>query len=545
MDIELQIEQLTKPHTLPSGRVVEVYIDRVMDRLLKRTSNHVRSNNMDDESPLYDLVEYTENDPRTTYRFLPSDRDKLHSELGLNDFISLDHFLSSMDITNLITDYINSNIGNQYSNGQLLLQNPLKTYSTLKKTLIDKKLGAARPKQWIKLISNLQGITEDEKCWSDVMLWLERQESPRKISSEELIQHIQFEFVQPKLFRLASNDPSKAIMDRVDQAVPLPILGKLGLKSATASTAFKHPSFGYRVLDIKFHDLFGQQQTWLAVDDQWNVLTDARSRNAKHLKSFMDLIADKTAYRFPKRSVLSDTTRWGTYTLPGLAQRQEWLFVLEDFPASFIDNAHYDARNVLFHLRTSERFDTQGRRFFLIEELQSDWLQKRNLNQHHYIAAKGHTAAIPWANRWYELGINTALFLAAQQGYTDIAIASGQQQQNLYGRYFEDQGIRFYDKTLLKTLDAIAKHWQCEQTEYAFSVGWDDYSIVRSAAGYSVIDRNGEVLASGYVDLKDAESVRSRLGHKKYEINSGIKLSHELIEHLNSKGIPLFGKLSM
>lgn len=63
------------------------------------------------------------------------------------------------------------------------------------------------------------------------------------------------------------------------------------------------------------------------------------------------------------------------YTLPGGENYQVLLLTLPDSTAGF-QSSHFDEHNIVAHVRTKDRTDTDGKRVLFIEEFQSDWAQK-------------------------------------------------------------------------------------------------------------------------------------------------------------------------
>lgn len=73
----------------------------------------------------------------------------------------------------------------------------------------------------------------------------------------------------------------------------------------------------------------------------------------------------------------SGKSRWGSYVVPGGENYREYLITLPNVPGEFTYSTHWDSKkNIVAHVRATERVDAEGKRTLFIEEMQSDWHQK-------------------------------------------------------------------------------------------------------------------------------------------------------------------------
>jgi hypothetical protein len=98
----------------------------------------------------------------------------------------------------------------------------------------------------------------------------------------------------------------------------------------------------------------------------------------------------------------SGKTKWSSHTIPGGKNYREILIQLpENHGDKFTYRTHFNESNILAHVRTTDRTDTQGRKVLYLEEVQSDWNQQgrergykdQNLVQRNFsdwLKEKGH-----------------------------------------------------------------------------------------------------------------------------------------------------------
>ena len=186
-------------------------------------------------------------------------------------------------------------------------------------------------------------------------------------------------------------------------------------------------------------------------------------------------------------------------------------------------SSHWDAPNVLAHIRLNDRTDADGKRVLFVEELQSDWAQqgrKSGINRPptamqraemdaiqakigdgtatiedrgRYTELAGRSDGVPAApfidstDKWLTLALKRIMVMAAQEGYDRVAFVNGEQSADRY--------------SLSKSVDSI--NWQDLSSELR-TVQID---MQGSAYGGDIglkVNKSGvvEMVTSGPTDLK-------------------------------------------
>jgi hypothetical protein len=74
---------------------------------------------------------------------------------------------------------------------------------------------------------------------------------------------------------------------------------------------------------------------------------------------------------------ITGPTKWHKYVVPGGENYREVLLTLPNLGSEdFQYRTHFDEKNILAHVRLTDRVDAQGRKTLFIEEMQSDWHQQ-------------------------------------------------------------------------------------------------------------------------------------------------------------------------
>lgn len=92
--------------------------------------------------------------------------------------------------------------------------------------------------------------------------------------------------------------------------------------------------------------------------------------------------------------------------------------------ADVYKSAHWDEKNVLAHVRMSDRI-VDGQKILHIEEIQSDWQQDKRKKP-------DSTPSAPWKKTWPIKTFQRMVRYAAENGYDSIAWTEGQEQANRY-----------------------------------------------------------------------------------------------------------------
>ena len=155
---------------------------------------------------------------------------------------------------------------------------------------------------------------------------------------------------------------------------------------------------GYRIERVEHTALWGQEGHWQAITFDGTVL-----QNPVTQRTIFDSV-DKAIERaqgharvvMPK---LLASERWADWSWTGGEQYREWLITLPCYPDSYI-SGHFDARNVLVHVRCDLREGADGERVLMLHEVQSDWAQQARRAIRDFGEDQSEIAVPPFLNEW-------------------------------------------------------------------------------------------------------------------------------------------------
>jgi len=216
---------------------------------------------------------------------------------------------------------------------------------------------------------------------------------------------------------------------------------------------------------------------------------------------------------------------------------REWLISLPDYQHSHFCS-HYTERNILLHIRTKTRFDTQGRKLLYIEEIQSDWHQPgvKNTNTHSRVCVP----RAPFRQEWVSLGLKLMLLHTVKEGFDGLSWADGSIQK---ARYKADIPSirRIYDKTISECLLQLARNWKgrITNTELETKVPW--FQIKRLKRDRRVENRHESIKHPDY-DSLDLFSILEQYSQTTKLEGPLFILPAGMAEYIGTKGLPLFGE---
>jgi len=361
-------------------------------------------------------------------------------------------------------------------------------YSQVKKVVEEKGPAVASAEQWAATIRQVPGVKAEEVEWLGIPDYLA--ERSGRISKKDLIAHLEENAV------------------RVYDAVHEDRAGDLTWeKSGSEFTAPEAPGWRISVVPAEAH-------------------TDpmARYRVIGPRGAFPGLGLYGTleaAQGFIAREVFGTiSTQYADYTLPGGSNYREILMTLPVQTRTRVDIArgfgtkqvpdetetyrspHFYEPNILAHMRTTDRVDSEGKQALFAEEIQSDWHQRGRkvgygapfvlknykglvisskrfnsvLEAHGYIETRqlekifgniqveraqnveGRVPDAPFKTSWPELSFKRLLRWAADHGYERLAWTPGEVQIERYPGLTEGQKKgqkEFYDVILPR----IAEKW--------------------------------------------------------------------------------------
>lgn len=133
-----------------------------------------------------------------------------------------------------------------------------------------------------------------------------------------------------------------------------------------------------------------------------------------------------------------DTSFYGDYVLPGGTNYRELVLTLPS-PVQFTSK-HWDAPNVLSHIRFNERRDTEDKRVLFIEEIQSDWAAQGRKERFTLVP---RAPFVERTSAWVGLSIKRMLRYAAEHNFERLAFISGEQVVQRFNLKRDVQSIHY------------------------------------------------------------------------------------------------------
>jgi hypothetical protein len=233
--------------------------------------------------------------------------------------------------------------------------------------------------------------------------------------------------------------PRKLQLLPVNKSGALPVSFRLDKTTRKALPFITHhnPAFDFNIASLKAKDLLGHNELWAVLNSNgkyWKskLLRIKRKPFFLTQKEALDWCHRVSAFLIPNtHKVLEPHVKWEDVRLAGGESYTEWLITQPHHllnSGSFKPNAHFAAKNLLMHLRTSI-YPSSGKRILLIEELQSDYFQNKRRME------KAKDAALidnPFESSWVDLGLRVAVLIACRQGLDGVAISNGEMQDAVY-----------------------------------------------------------------------------------------------------------------
>lgn len=265
-------------------------------------------------------------------------------------------------------------------------------------------------KSWLQALKGLgsKGVKAEEIKWSGLEEWLQLQEG--KITKEQVADY------------LANNGV------KVEEVM-------LGQDREAMYQEAKAKAKAAGIPEDVFSELWGARSNWRAeIEGEQFPYADSESYTAEEGRVLEGLIE-------PIAEARNETTKFGTYQLPGGENYRELLLTLpatdrlpemqaqldalnermadinlpqaefnkladqkdalrermQQQNSEVFRSSHFDQPNILAHVRFNERTDAEGKKVLFIEEFQSDWAQKGKREGFAEPAQIEHVESYPWS----------------------------------------------------------------------------------------------------------------------------------------------------
>lgn len=407
--------------------------------------------------------------------------------------------------------------------------------------------------QWLATINNLQqsGIRQEEIHWSGLAEFLSRQAADHMLGKEQVLAEINFSNTRLELSTEQICDTSCALSFReVAHRMPHQVVYRAALKldeSCLCILRYVDDTYNYRIGVIKtrsYEHHMALNKYWFALDPYGRAIVDeadgeSPQRYYSDGKAALAAASRHARGELGTRCSAKDNTRYDHLTLFGGHDYREWIVSLPDYQRTFF-GAHYFDHNVLVHIRTTTRHNSEGKKLLFIEEVQSDWHQ--NGHTHGYDTSYwGRIANAPFKKEWPALAIKLMLIHASQHGFDGIAWPDGEIQETRYTRQL--QAIkRHYDTTIPRALNRLGRRFHCRVERSGITTRDPWLNLVRSRNKWRVSDGRGKFQTRDRYHSR-AEAMRVMHRHcKTIHLPVSVYLINEpLRRQIAEQGLPLFG----
>jgi len=323
----------------------------------------------------------------------------------------------------------------------------------------------ATAEQWYGMIKNLKGLRSEEIDRS--ALWMLFSEDDEKFNKEDLVAEAALNIAKcrpiiqshwKQAFR-----PSLDVRTMANQ-LPKRVEAKAKRFVEKAQTCYQHPSIGYWIIRTGYEDLATIAPNWIVLDHKGNMLRSHESHGGwfpTAIEAF-DEMHRAIRKRFDEFGSDRPVTHYDQYTFLGGKNYQEWFICLPNWQLPYSDG-HFKLKQLLVHIRTTERIDHDGNPLLMVEEIQSPWhadiLKHGSTTDKEDIGKGGLVSDAPFAKEWHELAIKSVVSLAVTQGYARIGFTTGKQQCE---RWYDMEGLmNLYEQQIPKCLKKIASQYEC------------------------------------------------------------------------------------
>jgi hypothetical protein len=282
--------------------------------------------------------------------------------------------------------------------------------------------------------------------------------------------------------------------------------------------------------------LWGNDQHYQAITFEGKVLRDRTTRRAifDSSKAAVARAQEHAKQVLPK---LLPSDRWLNYSWTGGDEYREWLITLPFYSESFY-SSHFSLRNILAHVRCDLREGTDGERVLVLQEIQSDWMQRMRR-----LRAAGDeldvSAQAPYLNEWPMLTLKLMLLHAAYAGRDALGWTLGEHQVRRYGGRGREGLKELYDRTLPREAQRMLAPLglTCEPLEVYVP---DSLTIRPVDTGFQVTTAEGHILGIA-PSLEEARNLFPDGAREELYTVHGVRLSKAARAAILEKGFAAWG----
>lgn len=452
---------------------------------------------------------------------------------------------------------------------------PLKLTSSLRRQLARCGQTKCRPQQWVGVIRNLvtKGVSAAEIEGSEIIVFLERQPPTLSMHIDELISFLDdLSMCELVLQRRVRHDYEPTIhYEELPVPVERPPKEIRHGRREFRFLRYTERSFGFciwRHIDVDT-GLFGQLRYWsfsvphgrkhlptFANEKQFETLAEAMSYG-RRLAGRMAKHFENQGFVGPSRPI----NCFERYSLPLGDRYTEWLITAPNLPANYV-GPHFDIRNLVAHIRTTERTVSDGKRLLVLEEIQSDWNQelrkainKQKLREKNNPLLDDNASFLddipslpmnPYLNHWLDASLRMMLLLSVHRGFSGIAWLPGRVHVERFP-WANEEGLKeFYDRLVPKAVEKLVKPWGGSIGEAQFVTLSSRYEVRSSNTneGWRIVDLASRQQCGGTHPTRTrAEILRQAMETHVQQIAPCALVSTAVRESIRRDGMPQLGAI--
>lgn len=436
---------------------------------------------------------------------------------------------------------------------------PLNLWSPLRRKLEVVPQSTALAEQWIGLIRNFEktGVSATEIEWSNLQVFLQAHLG-QKITKKKLLEVLTEQLCWDlRLVRQVNDDfsPSLDFCRLPDREDVLPIFFRDGVREQK-QTVFRDRTFGLCVNRHRECDagLFGHHEYWTLSlpHGQRKFGFNAKYEEFETVQQ-ATTHAEKLLVRFKKRlaqdgfvGTAKSENEFEKYHLPGGDNYTEWLICMPNFPATYW-GPHFEYLNVVAHVRTTFRNNTDHQNILLLEEIQSDWnqgLREIELDKAKQELVDNPPPDNPYRLQWLETSLKAMLTLVARHPVSGVAWLPGKVHAQRFP-WANAAGLTgFYDDVVRKVIAKLGKAWGLQlQTTKIFPHENNQVIIKADNGSFAIYQKSPlKVISSRLATKQEAGAIVAELAEQTEEIPM-LLLTEACKADIRKNGLPLLGSI--
>lgn len=438
---------------------------------------------------------------------------------------------------------------------------PLNLWSPLRRKLEAVPQSVAKSEQWLGLIRNFEkiGVSSTEIEWSNLLPYLQSCHG-QKISKNELLAALTDKFIWDlTLVRQVNDDfsPTLNFYRLSESTEELPVFIKEGIREQKCPV-LRDQTFGlcinrHRECDV---GLFGHHEYWTislphgqrkfgfnSKYEKFETLIEATAHAEKLLVQFKKRLAEEGFVGTSKSE-----NEFENYHLPGGDNYTEWLLSMPSFPADYW-GPHFEYLNVVAHVRTTFRTNTDHQNILLLEEIQSDWnqsLRDIELSKAKKAVLDNPPPENPYRFQWLETALKAMLTLAVRHPVSGIAWLPGNVHAQRFPWANAEGLVGFYDEVVPKVVAKLGKAWGLKLQKTLIFPHENNLVLLRADNGTFAVYQKSPLkrIASRLATLQEAEAIVAELEEQTEEVPI-LHLTKACIDDIRKHGLPLLGSVGL